>query len=129
MREFAEKAFYLAPPGPEASETEWKEWMDDDELKRRGHRAAHTRTLEHAAIPETAQSTIRTNGVHRQSNMLGFAGSVASGWSVEPAVEADQYNAALSSVPSKRARTRRGTRSANGAARRWANRQARRESR
>ena len=129
MREFEEKEYYLKPLGPDASLAEWKEWMDADERSRRAHRAAHTRSLDHAPMPEVAQSTVRTNGVHRQQAIMGFSGSAETGWNAEPVQEANQFSAALSSVPSKRARTRRGTKSKSPGARRLANRLARRETR
>jgi hypothetical protein len=96
---FVRKDFYIEPPKEDASPKEWAEWLKKDNRKAAAHKAAHTRTLEHAEAPEGMQAVgmRKVGGVWRQAVAVGFSGDAESenGCTVEPIVESTQEQAAI----------------------------------
>lgn len=112
---FVRKDFYIQPPAKDAPPEEWAEWLKKDTRKAAAHKAAYTKSLEHADIPEEFQaSTMRkVGGVWRQSTAIGFVGDVEDDTcSAEPMVEAGQDRKVILSdmetTRNKRGGTRKG---------------------
>lgn len=126
---FVEKDFYLDPPAKGSSEAEWNTWMLKDGRKRSAAKAVHTKSLEHAEVPDEYQSCAMLmtggDGVHRQSTGIGFSGDFENGQgTLERPVEAKQeHHIAL--VNMEGARNKRGGSRKGKSARRRANRKRR----
>jgi len=111
---FIRKDFYIQPPDKDASPEEWAKWLKKDNRKAAAHKAAHTRTLEHADLPEAIQSVgmRKIGGVWRQAVAVGFSGDAESenGCTVEPIVESTQEQAAIVKRMEEHRNKRGGTR-------------------
>jgi hypothetical protein len=91
---FVRKDFYISPPGQDASEKEWSEWLRADNRKAAVDKAQHTKRIQQSDLPDEYQgnSIRRINGVWKQTTTVGLSGDFDSpnGGAMEPAVEPEQ---------------------------------------
>ena len=86
---FIRKDFYIDPPKKGAKPAEWVKWLEADAKKAAVAKAQHTKAQDHAEIPtwlgnaESWQgggaSDRIVNGVHTQSDLVGFTGDPEAG--------------------------------------------------
>lgn len=124
---FVRQDFYIQPPEKDAPAKEWAEWMRKDSRKAAAHKAAYTRSLDHAETPEEFQSGSmrKVGGVWRQAVAIGFVGDVEEGTcTVEPIVESTQEQSAIL-ARMEQSRNKRGGSKKGKSARRHKNRKRR----
>jgi len=80
---FVAPEFYIEPPSSTATPDEWNAWLKAEKNKATAAKAAHTRSLKHADLPEVYQDgaiMLRgPDGTWRQSVAVGFSGDFSSG--------------------------------------------------
>lgn len=120
---FIRRDFYLEPPSSkDATPEEWAAWAKKDDRKAAAAKAQYTKSFQQQEAPAwLAGETVVTkqNGVHRESTLVGFTGSVDEGTcQAEVAVKARQeHHIALVNMEATRHR-RGGTRKGKSARRR-----------
>lgn len=73
-KSFVRKDFYIAPPGKNATQSEWKKWLNMDERKAR---QAMSRFIRAKKITQSIEDTpdmptTKINGIHKQIPSLGY---------------------------------------------------------
>lgn len=94
---FVRKDFYIAPPEKDAPVEVWQEWLKKDRAAAIVAKRAHTKTLAHGEIPESAQARVvsKIGGVYRQTAMIGLVSEGEDQTRLEPAIEATQDRVVL----------------------------------